>query len=140
MELVDSLPGFSCRRCARCCTGKLIVLYERDLGRLKGITKNFSERTTPEEEALTGAKRKMLMAHGRCVLLENGLCSAYEQRPDTCRRHPFIAGNSLLVASTCCGIDWSTTQDDGPYRILSEGISKEIDAYLKRRSTPGDRK
>lgn len=133
MELVDRLPGFSCTRCARCCNGKLIVLYDQDILRLEKVMENFSERTTSREEALTGANRKMVMIRGRCLLLENGLCRFYEHRPDTCRRHPFIAGDHLLVASTCIGVDWSTSQDEQPYRRLSKGISKGIDSYLRRR-------
>jgi Fe-S-cluster containining protein len=135
MEVVDSLPGFSCRRCARCCTGKIIALYDCDIERIKPYVKvKFYERTTAFERELTGAKCKMRMVDGKCVFLENGLCEYYDIRPNTCRRHPFIVSQSrLLVASTCPGVDWSSTQGEGVYRSLSLGIAEKIDLFLDNR-------
>jgi Fe-S-cluster containining protein len=134
MVRVDKLPAFACRRCARCCSWKIVALYEGDLERLSGRASNFSVRTNDLEESLTGAKHKMRMAKGKCVLLKNGLCTCYEYRPDTCRRHPFIATEkNLLVASTCQGVDWSAFQPSDTYKKLSAGISKKIDEYLERR-------
>jgi Fe-S-cluster containining protein len=134
MDLVDRLPAFLCRRCARCCSGKIVALYDHDIERLSSKVCNFSERTNNLEESLTGAKHKMIMMKGSCILLKNGLCTCYESRPDTCRRHPFIVTEkNLLVASTCKGVDWRSSQCPDRYRKLSEGISKKIDEYLEKR-------
>ena len=133
LEIVDRLPGFSCSRCSRCCTGKLVAIYDRDVKRLEAVTRDFCVRTTKQECRLTGAGHKMVMKNGRCTLLdENGLCRFYDSRPDTCRRHPFMAGKYLLVASTCRGVDWSQSQDADPYRELSRDISKKIDSVVEK--------
>ena len=135
MYLVDSLPGFVCRRCARCCAGKLIPLFDGDIERLKSrLGDEFCERTNRLERSVTGAKFKMRMVEGKCVLLEEGLCRHYELRPNTCRRHPFIAtGKHRLVASTCPGVDWSSSQGDDEVRTLSNEISVGIDSFIDRR-------
>ena len=132
MYLVDSLPGFMCRKCAKCCAGKLIPLFDRDIERLKPrLGDSFYERTSRLERSVTGARFKMRTADGKCVLLEEGLCRHYEQRPNTCRRHPFIAtGKHRLVASTCPGVDWSSSQTDDETRILSEDISVGINSFM----------
>lgn len=135
MELTDELPGFSCRLCARCCRGKLVPLYPRDMERLDGLS-GCIEETSAAEASLTGAGHKMKMADGRCVLLKGGRCTRYEIRPDTCRRHPFIVtGKNILIASTCSGIDWSRRQEGGYYAELSEGISRSMDKYLQGRDS-----
>lgn len=133
MVLVDRLPSFSCRLCARCCHAKLIPVYQRDIERLGAIA-DYAEVTTAAEAKLTGAQYKMKMIGGRCILLSDGRCSKYEKRPDTCRRHPFIAtGRNLLVSSTCIGVDWSGTQDSGWCIELSQGIAHSLDSYLELR-------
>lgn len=134
MELADELPGFSCRLCARCCHDKLVPLYPGDLERL-GSLEGCVEETSPAEASLTGAGHKMKMVGGECALLKGGRCTRYERRPDTCRRHPFVlTGKNVLVASTCPGIDWSKRQGVGDYALLSKGISRHIDDYLRERS------
>ncbi|MBM5804568.1 MAG: YkgJ family cysteine cluster protein [Candidatus Verstraetearchaeota archaeon] len=132
MEIVDSLPGFSCRRCARCCTGKVIALYDRDMERIRShVKERYCERTSTVERALTGARYKMRMVDGGCVFLEKGLCRHYDLRPNTCRRHPFIVSEGhKLVASTCPGVEWSSEQGEGEYRSLSKGIAEKIDLFL----------
>ena len=135
MYLVDSLPGFRCQRCARCCRGKLIPIFDRDVERLKPrLGDEFYERTSRLEKSITGARFKMRMVEGRCILLGDGLCRHYELRPNTCRRHPFIAtGKHKLVASTCPGVDWSSSQGDEEVKALSVEISEGIDSFLERR-------
>jgi len=135
MYLVDSLPGFKCIKCARCCAGKLIPLFDRDIEQLKARPGDeFYERTNRLERSVTGARFKMRTVEGRCVLLEEGLCRHYELRPNTCRRHPFIAtGKHRLVASTCPGVDWSSRQSDDKIRALSEEISVGIDSFMEKR-------
>jgi len=134
MELVDIRPGFLCRRCARCCADKLIVLYERDLERLRGIGHRVYEDTTQEERKLTGASHKMMMVKRKCILLEKDFCRYYDLRPDTCRRHPFLETDQhTLVASTCPGVNWLEKGDISDNKELSCGMAKSIDAYLSRR-------
>jgi len=136
MELVDVLPGFSCRRCARCCAGKLIALYDCDINRIKPqVKERFYERTTAAERGLTGANYKMRMVDGSCVFLEKSLCKYYDLRPDTCRRHPFLVSEKhLLVSSTCPGIDRALKQDKREYHLLSKGIAERIELFLDNRS------
>jgi Fe-S-cluster containining protein len=136
MELTDAIPGFSCRKCARCCTGKLVTLYDEDLERLKRIVEvgRIYEKTTAQERILTGAEYKMIMENGRCILLKDGLCMHYDLRPDTCRRHPFLeTERRILVASTCPGVIWNEGGKTSDYKKLSKGISEKIDAYLDSR-------
>ena len=134
MTKVDVLPGFVCRRCARCCKGKVIVVYADDLKRLRSLEKEgFVEKTTDLENEATGASYKMKMAGGNCVLLEGDSCAHYDLRPDTCRRHSFlVTNNNLLVASTCLGVDWRTSQGHREFAALSNNISKKIDSFLKK--------
>lgn len=132
MESAEKLPGFSCRRCGRCCRGKLIVIYAKDMARLKGLGGCFEE-TTLKERALTGAAHKMKMPQGRCVFLKDDLCTNYERRPDTCRRHPFlVTKKSILVATTCPGVDWSGEGRGGELIELSAGIAPSLERYLSR--------
>jgi Fe-S-cluster containining protein len=137
MEHTYKLPGFACKLCSRCCQGKIIVLYKKDLERLKGLG-GFCEATSEGERSLTGASHKMIMREGRCIFLEGGLCAHYECRPDTCRRHPFlITRKNMLVATTCPGVNWSVEGEVGEYGRLSEGIGASLDRYLSKRKAGG---
>lgn len=136
MEVTDAIPSFLCRKCARCCTRKLVTLYDGDLERLEGIGEGerVYEKTTAQERTLTGAEYKMIMENGGCILLKDGLCRHYDLRPDTCRRHPFLETEKrILVASTCPGVIWNEGEKTSDYRRLSKGISQKIDAYLDSR-------
>lgn len=132
-ERVTVLPGFSCKRCAICCKGKVVVLTEEDISRLKQhVDKEFFEKTTKLEKRLTGANYKILMVDGHCVFLEGNSCSVYDYRPDTCRRHPFlVTERSILVAKDCPGVDWRGTQDPEYYKELSKSIARNIERALK---------
>lgn len=133
-ESVSVLPGFSCKRCATCCKGKVVILSEHDISRIKPHVKvNFFERTTKFEKKLTGADYKILMVDGSCVFLEGNTCTVYDYRPDTCRRHPFLVTDRyILVAKGCPGIDWTETQKTDYYRELSNSIAKNIEKALER--------
>lgn len=132
MYLVESLPGFSCKRCARCCGGKLITLYPSDIDRIKPkIKDSFYQETSFLEQIVTGSKIKMRMKRGKCFFLEGNHCKIYDVRPNTCRRHPFLVTDKyLLVSSTCKGIDWAKEQSAEFYRVLSKDISKKIDSFI----------
>ena len=134
MYLVDVLPGFSCKRCAECCTGKLIPLYESDMDRMKPhVRARFFRKTKGLERLITGARYKMLMVEGRCIFLEGGSCKNYDLRPNTCRRHPFLATEKhYLVSSTCPGVDWNSSQRAEECRRLSKDISRAIDSFLNK--------
>lgn len=134
MYLTDSLPGFSCKRCARCCEGKLIPLYRRDIERIQPYVKEkFYGRTTRLERLITGTRYRMLMKEDRCIFLDAGLCKHYDLRPNTCRRHPFLVTERyLLVSSTCGGINWDSHQSSEEYRIFSVEIAKSMDSFLRR--------
>ncbi len=131
MYLVDSLPGFLCKRCGRCCQGKLIPLYARDLERLGTLNSQFCSKTSAAERGLTGAAYKMRMRDGKCIFLDGTSCLHYDLRPATCRRHPFLVTEKhLLVSSTCPGIDWSSKQSAEAAKGLSAEISGRMDAVL----------
>ncbi|MCX8182352.1 MAG: YkgJ family cysteine cluster protein [Candidatus Methanomethyliaceae archaeon] len=134
MEIVSALPGFSCRRCASCCKGKVVVLTDQDISRLKPhAKKEFFVRTSKLEKILTGAEHKILMVDGHCVFLNGNFCTVYEYRPDTCRRHPFLVTDRyILVAKECPGIDWGRTQKTDYYKELSKSIAHNIEEILDR--------
>lgn len=133
MELTEKVPGFECRLCSRCCQGKIVVIYKKDLERLEGFV-DFYDETTEEERSLTGAPYKMRMREGVCIFLKDGLCAHYERRPDTCRRHPFIVTRkNVLVATTCPGVDWKKEGRAGEYSKLSEGVGASLDRYISKR-------
>lgn len=133
MEPVSALPGFSCRRCARCCKGKVVVLTDQDISRLKPHVKNeFFVKTSKLEKRLTGADYKILMVNGHCVFLDGNSCTVYDYRPDTCRRHPFLVTERyILVAKECPGIDWGRTQEADYYKELSKSIARNIERALE---------
>lgn len=137
MFLAKCIPGFECRRCARCCQGKIIPLYPADIERIEGkVIENFINPTSRDEEEVTGARYKMRMLGGRCIFLEGNSCRIYEARPDTCRRHPFIVTKkNILVSSTCQGVNWNTKGKQEEYRGCSESIAGAIDDYLGGRRT-----
>jgi Fe-S-cluster containining protein len=137
MYLVDSLPGFSCRKCARCCAGKLIPLYPDDMKRMKNrLRERFFEKTTRLERLITNAPYKMTMVEGRCILLDKDSCGNYDIRPNTCRRHPFLVSQEhILVSSTCRGVDWLSVQNSLEYKTLSKDISKGIDTFFRKRDS-----
>ena len=137
MYRINSLPSFSCKRCARCCKGKIVPLYQKDIERIRSrVEEKFYGSTTKVERSITGASYKMLMNDSRCTFLRAGLCKYYDLRPNTCRRHPFLAtGRHLLASSTCPGIKWEsdTAHNNGEaYFTLSSEIARGIDSFLRR--------
>lgn len=133
-DIVKALPGFSCKRCTKCCRDKVVVLTDEDISRLKPHVKGeFFERTTKLEKEVTGADYKILMKGGICIFLKGNSCRVYEYRPDTCRRHPFLVTNKyLLVAKECPGLGWDRTQSPEPFRELSKGVAKNLEEILDR--------
>ena len=133
MYKVDTLPGFSCKRCARCCIGKTVAVYDMDIVRLKEMKiEDFCDKMSELENLATGAQNKMKMLMGKCVFLDGKSCKHYNKRPNTCRRHPFIVTDKvLLVSTTCPGIDWSTNSEKKDYNEVSRDIAERIDAFLE---------
>lgn len=71
-------------RCHLCCLDTRMTLTERDVARLHaaGFKDIFRLNTEGDLE---------LRNHdGRCVLLDDGRCSAYAARPEGCRLYPLI--------------------------------------------------
>ncbi len=130
---VDRMPGFACTLCGDCCRDRVIVLYEEDVRRLeKAGYRDFYEPTSELERELTGAPFKMRMKEdGSCIFLEGNVCVAYEHRPDTCRRYPFIVGDDfILVSMSCPGVRWNEEGDPEPYREASRRIARKIRRLL----------
>ncbi len=130
---VEKMPGFACTLCGECCRNRVIVLYEEDVRRLEGAGyRDFYEPTTDLERELTGAPYKMKMKEdGSCIFLEGNRCVAYEHRPDTCRRYPFIVGDDfILVSLSCPGVKWDEEGNPEPYRKISERIAERIRGLL----------
>ncbi len=134
MYFTDILPGFNCRRCARCCKEKVIPIFQMDIKRLQPhVTEEFYEPTNRWERQITGARYKMRLKTKQCIFLTDGVCKHYDLRPNTCRRHPFLVTQKyFLVSSTCPGINWNADQGSDPYRKLSKEIAKSIDLYVNR--------
>ncbi len=131
---VERMPGFSCELCAQCCKGRIIVLYDRDVERLlEAGFSDFYEEAGELELRLTGAKYRMkLKENGECIFLEDDRCVAYEYRPDTCRRYPFIVGEDFILASISCpGIKWDEEGDAEPFREPSKEISKVLRRIMR---------
>lgn len=134
------IPAFICSKCAQCCKGKVIALFDADILRLGTYAEASIEPMSVEETELTGAGFKMKMVGSRCVFLDGSRCQHYDLRPNTCRRHPFIiTEKNVLVASTCPGIDWLKKQSGEAYAELSGEIAPKIDVFIeslprKRRS------
>lgn len=134
MVISPSLPHFACRRCARCCTGKIVPVYRQDLQRLSGL-EHCLVKTSKLEKEITGAEYKMRIVGGRCIFLKGNSCTHYDLRPNTCRRHPFIVTKRrLLTSATCPGVDWSSRLEEGRIlenlRELSLEISERLDQFL----------
>lgn len=126
---VKRMPGFACTLCGNCCRDRVVVLYEEDVRRLKQAGhRNFYEPTEELERKLTKAPYKMKMREdGSCIFLRGNLCSVYEQRPDTCRRYPFIVGSDfILVSMGCPGVRWDEEGDPEPYRAASMRMAERI--------------
>ena len=131
MYLVTTLPRFACKRCARCCSGKFVPLYQSDIDRIETqVEEKFYRKTNNIERMVTGARYKMFMIEGKCIFLDECLCKHYELRPNTCRRHPYLVTKRyLLVSSTCPGVDWLSSQTV-ERQIFSKEVADKMDSFL----------
>jgi Fe-S-cluster containining protein len=129
--LVTALPKFTCKRCARCCAGKFVPIYQSDIDRIEArVEEKFYRKTNDVEKVVTGARHKMLMVEGKCIFLDGDRCRHYELRPKTCRRHPFLVTQRyLLVSSTCPGVDWRSRQMVERWMCSNE-IADKLDPFL----------
>lgn len=127
---VERMPGFECTLCGDCCRNRVIPLFKEDVRRLEEAGyRDFYELTTKLERHFIGAPYKMkLKTDGSCIFLrEDNLCLAYEYRPDTCRRYPFIVGDGvILVSLSCPGVKWDEEGDSEPYRLPSKKIFEAL--------------
>ena len=91
---------FRCAMCGNCCRFGIIELSPEDVLRIesKGYQGFY------EKDGDTILIRK---ADGRCVFLENSLCSIHDFKPEVCRKFPFFLVFGVPYARgtyTCAGI------------------------------------
>ncbi len=87
--------AFECSRCGLCCGDtsakkRHILLLKADAERLtsflnRGIS-TFSVKTSDKHSYIYEMQKS---PDGKCILLNNNQCSAYEARPLICRFYPF---------------------------------------------------
>ncbi len=85
---------FECNRCALCCGDTNDRIRNVRLLKIEvdKIAKDTGKDVWDFAESLKGPgpyKYRMKKQAGKCVFLENGLCSVYATRPLTCRFYPF---------------------------------------------------
>jgi len=82
---------WECKRCAACCREtdlrkRIILLLETDIERLLKHSQDFFVRVLCQEPFIG----KMKIKDSECVFLEEGACTAYEERALLCRTYPFF--------------------------------------------------
>jgi uncharacterized protein len=89
-----------CTQCAECCRVATVQVSERDLERLARHlsippAQLLAEYTTESEEE----GRILRRTEAGCIFLEGNTCTAYEARPDICRRFPHLVRGNGSIAS-----------------------------------------
>jgi Fe-S-cluster containining protein len=81
----DSAFSYSCRRCSRCCVGKLIQVNPYEVARL---ARNLGIGAAEFRARYTDGARLNQEADGRCVFLGETGCTVHADRPLVCRLFP----------------------------------------------------
>jgi Fe-S-cluster containining protein len=84
---------WGCKRCGSCCQDienheRHILLIQRDLSRFKNGSYNLDEITEPSNSDKP-FDNEMKKNNGKCALLTEVGCKAYEYRALLCRMYPF---------------------------------------------------
>ena len=77
--------SYACRRCSRCCTGKLIQVNPYELARL---ARNRGIEAAEFRALYTDGARLNQDGEGRCVFLGEAGCTVHADRPLVCRLFP----------------------------------------------------
>jgi Fe-S-cluster containining protein len=70
--------------CHECCVATTMTLTEEDVTRLTALGYRKFYRVNQAGDL------QLVNAGGRCVFLEEGLCSAHDHRPEGCELYPLI--------------------------------------------------
>lgn len=108
--------SFICNQCGRCCGDtedivRHILLLKTDVASISNKLllrdQEFAEEISGFEPYIYEMKKTKA---GKCIFLENNVCTIYEIRPLICRFYPFQLKNlgnnrySFSYTSTCMGI------------------------------------
>lgn len=91
---------FTCVMCGNCCRFGIIELSPGDVKRIESHGyRSFYDKN--------GGEILIRKADGKCVFLENGICSIHEFKPDVCGSFPFFDYYGIPFAralDTCAGL------------------------------------
>jgi uncharacterized protein len=90
-----------CTVCANCCKVATVQLSERDVERLAQWLRIPAARFLAEYTAESPEEGLILRRtkEAGCIFLSGTACTAYEARPDTCRRFPHVVRGTGSIAS-----------------------------------------
>lgn len=116
--------------CHACCVGTRMTLTERDVARLEaaGHRHFCRENARGELRILTGG--------GRCIFLQDGLCSAYDGRPDGCRTYPLVLdldSGSAVLHDFCPHVEEFEFTAEAARRLRRSVAEEEAEARERRR-------
>ena len=82
---------WECKRCSACCRDtefrrRILLLLETDVERLLKYSQDFFDSVSCIEPFIG----KMKIMDSKCVFLEEGVCTVYEDRALLCRTYPFF--------------------------------------------------
>lgn len=128
--------GFTCKMCAKCCSGNnnevMVTPDEIDtLIAATGLT--FEEIAEPYPEMLeTPDGGKFTFGwilrrgtDGNCMFLHKNRCKVYTARPHICRTYPFMLDGKELIISECDGCGGEETKDT---EELAQSLIKRAEA------------
>ncbi len=122
--------------CSQCCHDREVILTHEDIDRL--LTMGHYEQTFARISKWGYNLKELIFVDGKCVFLENGQCSVYQNRPTACKVFPLTSnGNSGVIDPSCPHASGFKTDKV----FLSEAntglkrIIKDIESTIKRATT-----
>ncbi len=96
-ELSQSVSRqIDCKKCGNCCRSLTVSPDYQDISNLAAAleleTLEFKRKYMKRDE-----EGDMVFKQRPCPLLKDGLCSAYDSRPKTCRTYPHLEKNNVIA-------------------------------------------
>jgi len=105
VSILKTEHPFICQRCGACCRWSgHVLLTDGDIARLAAAAGLSEEEFIERYTVLAANRRQLSLADtpdGSCVLLEEGLCRLYADRPAQCRDFPY----GWRIADGCPALD-----------------------------------